>query len=126
MQELKKRKTHDLRLTKFELVHLRDLFSVMMPPELKETLSQRLAVSQNRPMVEAKLWQKIARSCRQADIPMDDDAPDFIVSAAAPPPIGVFELLGDPEEAEQRDDGSASDEGSVFGDEGDDKEEEEE
>lgn len=93
---VKQCKTFTLRLTKFELLHLRDLFSVMLPPEMKETLSQRLAQSQDRALVEAKLWQKLARACRQVGLPMDDDAPDFVVAASTSPPIGVFELAHEP------------------------------
>lgn len=93
---VKQRKTFMLRLTKFELLHLRDLFSVALPPEMKETLSQRLAQSQDRALVEAKLWQKLAQACHQVGLPMDDDAPDFIVAASASPPIGVFELAHEP------------------------------
>lgn len=94
--DIKRRKTFTVRLTKFELIHLRDLFSVLLPSEMKETLSQRLAQSQDRALVEAKLWQKLARVCHEADLPMDDDAPDFVVAAAAAPPVGVFELAHEP------------------------------
>ena len=94
--EIKKRKTFSLRLNKFELLHLRDLFGVVMPPELKVTLSQALATSQDRSMVESKLWQKVAKACEEAELPMGDDAPDFVVAASAAPPVGIFELAHDP------------------------------
>ncbi len=94
--EIKRRKTFTVRLTKFELLHLRDLFSVVLPPEMKETLSIRLAQSQDRLLVEAKLWQKLVRACTEAELPMGDDAPDFVVAAAGAPPIGVFELAHEP------------------------------
>lgn len=93
---IKQCKTFTLRLTKFELLHLRDLFSVMLPPEMKETLSQRLAQSQDRALIEAKLWQKLAQACRQVGLPMDDDAPDFVVAASASPPVSIFELAHEP------------------------------
>lgn len=92
----KKRKTFKVRLTKLELLHLRDLFSVMLPPEMKETLSQRLAQLQNRSLVESKLWQKVAMACDEAELPMNDDAPDFVVAVASTPSIGVFELANEP------------------------------
>ena len=94
--EIKRRKTFTVRLTKFELLHLRDLFSVLLPSEMKETLSARLAQSQDRALVEAKLWQKLVRVCNEAELPMDDDAPDFVVAASGAPPIGVFELAHEP------------------------------
>jgi hypothetical protein len=102
--EIKRRKTVSVRFTKFELLHLRDLFSVALPPEMKDTLSQRLAQSQDRSLVESKLWQKIASACREVDLPMDDDAPDFVVAASGAPPIGVFELAHEPASEEDEDD----------------------
>lgn len=111
--EIKRRKTFTVRLTKFELLHLRDLFAVMLPPDLKETLSQRLAASQDRLLVEAKLWQKIARVCHEAELPMDDDAPDFVVAAAAAPPISVFELAHQPAE-EPEEEAPGAEEGDLF------------
>lgn len=94
--EIKRRKTFTVRLTKFELLHLRDLFAVVLPPDMKETLSQRLAASQDRLLVEARLWQKVARVCHEAELPMDDDAPDFVVAASGAPPVSVFELAHEP------------------------------
>lgn len=108
--EPKKRKTFDLRLTKFELVHLRDLFSVLLPLDLKQTVSQMLAATEDRSMVEARFWQKIAAACAAAEIPLDDGAPDFICAAASAPPIGVFRLAHDPDESA----GQASSEKTVF------------
>lgn len=94
--EIKRRKTFSLRLNRFELLHLRDLFGVALPPDMKQTLSQALAASQDRTLVESKLWQKIAAACTEAELPMGDDAPDFVVAASAAPPVGVFELAHDP------------------------------
>ena len=41
--EIKKHLTFELSLTKFELLHLRDLMSVLLPPDGGQTLSQSLA-----------------------------------------------------------------------------------
>lgn len=111
--EPKPRKTFTLRLTRLELTHLRDLFSVMLPPDLKATLSQELATSQDRSLVEARLWQKVTSMCREAQVPLDDDAPDFVVAASSAPSIGVFEIAADPPEAEEST-GAAEDD-TVFG-----------
>ena len=89
-------KTFSLRLTRFELLHLRDLFSVLLPPDLERTLSQALAAAEERPMVEAKLWQKVSEACLSAGLPTGDDAPDFVASAVSTPQIGVFRLAVDP------------------------------
>ncbi len=100
--EIKRKKTFNVRLTKHELIHLRDLFAVMLPPEMKDTLSQRLALSQGRTLVEAQLWQKLARACGEAELPLDDDAPDFVISTAGVPPITVFEVSNDPSDRGDR------------------------
>jgi hypothetical protein len=93
---VKRRKTYDLRLTKFELLHLRDLFGILLPPDAKQTMSQALAELENRSLVETMLWKKIAIACESADLPMGDDAPDYVAAPASPPPISVFQLSSDP------------------------------
>lgn len=119
-----KRNTTALQLTVFELTHLRDLFSISLPPTLAQTMSQALAQLEDRSMVEAKLWQKIAVACKSAGVLMDDDAADFICAASAAPPIGVFKLAQEPNEGEEESEDGDDEEGSVFG--GDDEEEDEE
>ena len=99
--EIAQRKTAMLRLTRYELLHLRDLFAVLLPPEMKDTLSQRLALTLDRTLVEARLWQKLARACDEMGLPTGDAAPDFVVAAATAPAIGVFELAHDPVETQQ-------------------------
>jgi hypothetical protein len=81
-----------LNLTQTELVHIRDMFSLLLPPELSTTLSQALAASQGRHLEESRLWTKICEACVSAEIPMGDSAPDFIVSVTGTPSIGVFQL----------------------------------
>lgn len=99
--EIKVRKTHPLRLTKFELLHLRDLFGVTTSPELKVTVSQQLAKMQGRALVEAKLWQKVADGCNSVGLPMGDDAPDFVIAAQGSLPVVVFELAQEPAGSEE-------------------------
>jgi len=93
--KIKKRKTYDLRLTRTELAHLRDLFGVVLPPDTKKTISQHLAEVEDRVYVEDKLWTKLTDLLGQADIPHGDEAPDFIIAPTAPPPMGVFPLSVD-------------------------------
>ena len=100
---LRKRKTFELRLTKFELLHLRDLFNVKLPPELKLTVSQGLAVVESRPMVETHLWNKLAKACSDAEVPLDDAAPDFICAASSSPSVSVFKLASEPDECQPSD-----------------------
>lgn len=94
--EIKKRKTHELRLTKFELLHIRDLMSVLLPPDAKQTLSQAMAFLENRQMVESVLWKKVVVACQAAELPTGDDAPDYIIAPVSSPPIGVFQLAHEP------------------------------
>ena len=92
---LKPKRTFTLKLSLAELVHLRDLFSISLPVDLKTTVSRSLAVGQGRQVVETKLWNKIVNLCKEGLVPMDDEAPDFIVTVTAPPELGVFEVAAD-------------------------------
>jgi hypothetical protein len=105
--EIKQKTTFSVRLTRFELLHLRDLFSITFAPEMKVTVSQALATSQDRVLIEAKLWQKVATASTEAGLPMDESAHDFVVAPPGPPPMSDFELSSEPKET-QHDDGPAS------------------
>ena len=94
-EKIKKRKTYDLRLTRTELAHLRDLFNVVLPPDTKKTVSHYLAELEDRVYVEDKLWSKISDLLIEAGVPNGDEAPDFIVAPTAPPSMGVFPLSMD-------------------------------
>jgi hypothetical protein len=100
--EIKKQSTLSLKLTKFELLHLRDLFNVRLPHELKQTVSQALAQAEDRDMVETTLWHKVSGACREAGLPLDDEAPDYVCAASAPPPVSVFRLAHEPSEGQER------------------------
>jgi hypothetical protein len=99
--KIKKRKTHELRLTKVELIHLRDLFSVVLPPDARKTMSQALAELEDRSVIESHLWSKVSDLCVAAGLPLDEEAPDYIVAPIAPPPMSVFPLSADSEEQEE-------------------------
>lgn len=94
-EKIKKRKTYELRLTKLELVHIRDLLSVVLPPDTKKTMSQILADLEDRVYIEEKLWDKVIDVCKEAGLPTGDEAPDYIVAPTAPPPMSVFHLSDD-------------------------------
>lgn len=93
--KIKKRKTYDLRLTRSELAHLRDLFSIVLPPNVEKTLSQHLAELEERGFIEERLWDKVTHLCSHADVPLDEEAPDYIVAPVGPPPMGVFHFSAD-------------------------------
>ena len=95
LEEIKPKKNFALKLSKQELLHLRDIFSVLLPPDMKLTVSQSLAASQGRHLVETKLWNKISSLCSEAEIPVGDEAPDFVITLTSPPSLGVFEMITD-------------------------------
>lgn len=92
---LKPKKAFSLKLSRPELTHLRDLFSVLLPADMKATVSQALAANQGKHLLESKLWNKVVQLCGEAQIPMGDEAPDFIVSISSPPSLTVFEMVSE-------------------------------
>lgn len=94
-EKFKKRKTYDLRLTKTELAHIRDLFSVVLPPDTNKTISQHLAELEDRVYVEDKLWTKLSEILNEAGLPYGNEAPDFIIAPTAAPPMGIFPFSAD-------------------------------
>lgn len=89
---IKKNKTFDLKLTKAELIHLRDVLSVVLPPDVNTTLSQQLAELENRTPIESMLWKKVYESCKVAGLPLDEEAPDYIIAPAGSPTLKVFHM----------------------------------
>jgi hypothetical protein len=85
-------RTAVVTLTQGELIHLRDLFGVLLPPAASQTLSQALAHRVGRPMLEAKLWRKLLAACSELGVPVGDGAPDFAVAVDVAPSIGVFKI----------------------------------
>lgn len=92
---IKKHSTFDLNLTKFELLHLRDLMSILLPPDGAETVSKSLAAAEDRLLIESMLWDKLCKLCKQAKLPMETEAPDYIIAPTSPPPMGVFQVNQD-------------------------------
>jgi hypothetical protein len=84
--------TFDLKLTQQELLHLRDLFNVRLPPDMTTTVSQALATAEGRPFVENLLFLKVHGACKSAKLPLEESAPDFVVTATGPAPMGVFKV----------------------------------
>lgn len=61
-----------------ELIHLRDLFSVMF--EDGSSVSERLSILLKREKLEIGLWQKIYKECENLKISTDKDAPNFLIT----------------------------------------------
>lgn len=93
-------KSFQLALTRFELLHLRDLFSVVLP-NANATVSQSLALLEKRMLVEEHLWKKIQAACRDAKIQLSEKAPDYVIVTLGQPLMGVFQLATEPDEAEE-------------------------
>ena len=107
---LKPKRSFTIKLGLAELVHLRDLFSISLPVDLKTTVSQSLAEAQGRRMIETKLWNKIVALCKEGNVPLDEEAPDFIVTVTAPPELGVFEVAPEYQESESQSESNDDDE----------------
>lgn len=93
--EIKRQAVFELQLSRFELLHLRDLMSVLLPPTGAQTLSQALAAVEDRNLIESILWEKVSALCSEAGLPLDGEAPDYIVAPTSPPPMGVFQINQD-------------------------------
>jgi hypothetical protein len=93
---IKHRKTYQVRFTKFELLHLRDLMSITLPPEGTQTVSGALAAVENRQLIENTLWKKVSDACKEVGLPTGEDAPDYVVAPSGMTPLGVFQLSSDP------------------------------
>jgi hypothetical protein len=101
-------------VTQLELLQLRDLFSVILPPDGKQTVSQAVALNEDRSITEAQLWSKVSRLCRQAKIPVDDAAPDFVVMMVGAPTLGIFKVMDDGSEPEPEPEVPEADPSTVF------------
>lgn len=110
--EVKAVKKFDLSLTKFELIHLRDLFSILLPTDATQTVSQSLAVAEERDIIEKMLWDKVCKLCRSAKVPLNDEAPDFIATIIGPAPVGIVRIADEPSEQVQADPATT---GPLFG-----------
>jgi len=93
--KIHRQKTYDLTVTKYELLHIRDLFSVLLPPDGSQTLSQALAEAEGRGIIESMLWEKVSSLCEAADLPLGAESPDYIIAPVSSPALGVFHLNHD-------------------------------
>jgi hypothetical protein len=107
--EIKLRKTYEIRFTKYELLHLRDLMSISLPPEGKQTISNSLATLENRQMIESMLWQKLVNACQEVGLPTGDSAPDYVIAPTGMSPLGVFQLANEPSDNDEDDDDDEDD-----------------
>jgi hypothetical protein len=97
-----------LRLTRLQLIHLRDALSVRLPPTYEQTLSEILAERTQRTVTEVTLWEKLGGACEQANIALGDEAPDYVIGISGPAPMSVFEVQGDTSMGEDVNDQSST------------------
>jgi len=93
--------TWELLLTKVQLLHLRDVLSVLLPPDGSRTVSQALAASEQRSIAETQLWAEVSALCKSANIPLNKEAPDFVVMTTGAPILDVIRIADDMGEEEQ-------------------------
>jgi hypothetical protein len=86
--EEKRIKTFNVSFTKTQIIHLRDLFSIVFADGT--TASQSLARHEGRTTSEVELWKKIAKVCKTAKVAVGDEAPDFVIGISEPPVMSVF------------------------------------
>ena len=121
--KIHRQKTFELLLTKHELLHIRDLMSIMLPPNGEKTVSQTLAELEDRNLIESMLWDKLSKLCTAANLPLNDEAPDYIIAPVGPPPMSVFHINHDLEQqATQESSGFLPDEESNGEEDEDDEE----
>lgn len=73
----KNKSSLNLKLTKKELEHLRDLFSIRMTN--LTLVSAEIASFENRTKEEERLWGKLRKLCEDSGIPLDKKAPDHVI-----------------------------------------------
>ena len=107
---VKRVKITTLELAPSELIHLRDILTIKLPPDLKQTLSESLARVEDRELVEQTLWSKVTDACKEAGLPLENEAPDYVVIMTAPPELNVYPMNpeGDIVTEERDEDGQAS------------------
>jgi len=90
--DLGKVPTLSVKFTRGELAHIRDVFSVRLPPDLTVTVSESVAKIYERDVLESKLWNKLSATMEEAGVPTGDDSPDFTIMFSGPPSLTVFQI----------------------------------
>jgi hypothetical protein len=89
------RKSIELKLTRAELEHIRDMMSVMVAKTRTKTLSVLLSEHKNSTGQEARLWKKILELCDENSITVGKDAPDYLVGVINNPTFAMITLPSD-------------------------------
>ncbi len=89
---VKRIKTSSLQLTMHELVHIRDLMTIMLPPYGSRTVSASLADAEGRSCIDGSLWKKVSDLCELAGVPTGTSAPDYVISIVEAPTLSVIPI----------------------------------
>lgn len=87
-----KRKSIELKLTRAELEHIRDLMGVMVAKDRKKTLSILLSEHKDNKTQEARLWKKIEEVCKEHGVSVGSKAPDYLVGVLNKPEFAMVTL----------------------------------
>lgn len=101
-QEKPEPKIIELKLTQNQLLHIRDLMSVSLAGEDERSISLELA-SKNKVGAydENELWNVIVDACKEANIPIEHDVPDYKIALSIQPKLFIIK---DDEEGEDGED----------------------
>lgn len=69
-----------LVLTIEELTFLRDLMSLLLPPDGQITAAKVLGQLTESEEQEQSLWHKIYDACENVNLPVGEDAPDYLIA----------------------------------------------
>ena len=94
-----KTETWSLSLTQEEIIHIRNLLSILLPPTGEISLSESLLECNDMSGdVDSSLWQKIWNLCVESGVAIGDEAPDFLVGPTDPTPLAVYKVHLDEDE----------------------------
>lgn len=91
MSTKKRQKLNTIKLSTTELMHVRDLMSVLLPSGLS-SVSKQLAEIENRTAEEESLWIKVFDACAESGLVAGVSAPDHAVVVIGPSDIAVVPL----------------------------------
>jgi hypothetical protein len=94
-ETIKTIKTKNLKLTTLELIHLRDLFSIILPGG--NSVSKLLAEIEQRSIVDDTLWGKVESLCQESNLPIGHSAPDYVIGLLQTPTLGIIPINLDDE-----------------------------
>ena len=81
---------YPLELSVGEITLIRDLLSMMLPPDGEYTVASVLSQVTESAEHEKTLWTKIWDACVATGVPVGEDAPDYLVAQTMS--LGVYQV----------------------------------